>query len=218
MYSLSFDTTASYCSVALYKENALQARFEKQMEFGHAESLLTEIQNILEKENLQFTDLSLVNVCTGPGSFTGVRSSLAAARTFALACPKLQVCGVSAFEAYADSLEPSEQAEINAVLIETKREDYYVQYYDQNMEKLEPPSTAFEDNILEKLRGKKVSLAGDALERFLNKPRGLSLHALKFFDHVPLENLAHCGLKKYHQKKTDYPKPLYLKAPDVCIK
>lgn len=218
MYSLSFDTTTSTVSVALFKGNNSISAFEKTSEFGQAEMLVSAIENILKEQALNFADLSLISVCTGPGSFTGVRSSLALARSFGLACQKLALCGVSAFEAYAADFSPDEYADINAVLIETKRDDFYVQYYDSSMQKPEEPTTAFESDILKRLRGKKVSLSGNAVERFLSHPRGLSLHAVKLYQQPPLKSLALCGIKKFIQGRPDYPKPLYIKAPDVCIK
>ena len=67
-------------------------------------------------------------------------------------------------------------------------------------------------------RQKKISLIGDGVERFLNQPTGLSLHAIRMERHLSIEHLAWSGLKKFLDKKLDFPKPLYLRAPDICIK
>ncbi len=218
MYTLAFDTTSNFCSVALFKDKEEQERFEEEMDFGQAEVLMPEIARMLKNHGLQFADLSLTVVCTGPGSFTGVRSSISAARAFGLACPEVTICGVSAFDAYAAEFEPEELAEINAVLIETKREDFYVQYYDKKLAKMGAPMTAFYDDIIHFLSSHRVSLCGDGVERFLNKPSGLSLHAVKMQYNPPVDKLALIGLNKYQAKSTDFPKPVYLKAPDVCVK
>lgn len=218
MYTLAFDTTSDFCSVGLFKDGKSQEVFEKEMDFGQAEVLMPKIAEILQNRDLRFKDLGLAVVCTGPGSFTGVRSSVSAARSFSLACPEVTVCGVSAFEAYAADFEPDELAEINAVLIETKREDFYVQYYDCKLGKIGAPGTAFYEDIKHFLSSHKVSLAGSGVERFLSKPSGLSLHAIKMQSHPPLDKLALMGINRYSQKNTDFPKPLYLKAPDVCVK
>ena len=163
MYTLAFDTTSDFCSVGLFKDGEKQEVFEKEMDFGQAEVLMPKIAEILQNRDLRFKDLGLAVVCTGPGSFTGVRSSVSAARAFSLACPEVTVCGVSAFEAYAADFEPDELAEINAVLIETKREDFYVQYYDCNLGKKGTPHTAFYEDIIHFLSSHKVSLAGEGL-------------------------------------------------------
>ena len=133
MYTLAFDTTAGGCYIALLKDDKISRTFEQDMDYGQAEVLMPEIANILNKERIDFKDINLVVVCTGPGSFTGVRSSVSAARTFSIADEKLAVTGVSAFEAYIRSLEPEEIAELNAVIIETKRDDFYYQIFDSSL-------------------------------------------------------------------------------------
>lgn len=218
MYTLAFDTTVNYCSLVLFNGTKPLDRFEQEMDFGQAETLMVEIDNILKRNNLAFGDLSLIVVCTGPGSFTGVRSSVAAARAFKLACPDVCVMGVNAFETYVSELSDNNLSEVNAVLIETKREDFYVQYYDNNLNKIMPPMTAFYDDIIRFLSSKNVTLIGDGVERFLSRPSGLSLHNIVMKDKINIDKLALTGIKKYADKVIDFPKPLYLKAPDVCIK
>ncbi len=218
MYTLAFDTTVNYCSLVLFSGTKPLDRFEQEMDFGQAEALMVEIDRILKRNNLAFSDLSLIVVCTGPGSFTGVRSSVAAARAFKLACPDVCVMGVNAFETYASELSSNNLSEVNVVLIETKREDFYVQYYDNMLNKIMPPMTAFYDDIIRFLSLKNVTLIGDGVERFLNRPSGLSLHDIVMKDKINIDKLALTGIKKYADKVIDFPKPLYLKAPDVCIK
>lgn len=220
MYSLAFDTTAGSCSIALFDESKKVASFVREMDFGQAEVLIPEIQNILASRRLEVKDLGLITVCVGPGSFTGVRSSISAARAFGLACPEVTIAGVSAFEAYAYGLSwnPEEIAPLNAVIIETKRDDFYYQLFDRHLNKITEPDAANLEDIIPQLRDQKVTLIGDGVERFLAKPTGLSLHVIRMENHLNIEDLALCGLRKYQRKVIDFPKPLYLRAPDVCIK
>ena len=218
MLNLAFDTTAAGCAVALTSDDKVLQKSVKKMDFGQAESLMLEIKHILCEQSLTMEDLDLITVCTGPGSFTGVRSSLSAARTFGLALPKVALTGVSAFEAYIEDLDFDELAELNAVIIETKRSDFYFQLFDEKKKSLCEPMALEYDDIIKMLRHKKVSLIGDGVERFLAKPSGLSLHVIKMEDMISVEALARCGSKRMKQKNLDYPKPLYLRAPDVCVK
>ena len=218
MYTLAFDTTGSKCSICLIKDRSFVSVFEQQMDYGQAEVLIPEIEKMLEEEKIKFSDLGLIAVCDGPGSFTGVRASISAARAFSLACPEIPVTGVSAFDAYLMDFSGDELAKKNVVIIETKREDFYVQYYDKKLAKMGAPMTAFYDDIIHFLSSHRVSLCGDGVERFLNKPSGLSLHAVKMQYNPPVDKLALIGLNKYQAKSTDFPKPVYLKAPDVCVK
>ena len=218
MLNLAFDTTAGSCSVILTKDGKTVEKNIQKMDFGQAEALFPAIKTILDNNNLKAADLDLITVCTGPGSFTGVRSSLSAARTLGYALPDTQLTGVSAFEAYVHDLQDEELAFYNAVIIETKREDFYFQYFDAQRNKLCDPQALNRDDIIDLLRHKKVTLIGDGVERFLNRPSGLSLHVIRMEDCLSIEALAACGNEKYRLKKTDYPKPLYLRAPDVCVK
>lgn len=217
MYILAFDTTAAACSIILQQDDKVLSRFHETMDFGQSEVLIPTISDMLFQNNLRFENLGLLLVCVGPGSFTGVRSSISAARTFPLACPRLALGGVSAFDAYVLGLDESERADINAVIIETKREDFYIQLFDKDLKKLTPPQALAYEDIVPLLRGKKVSLIGDGVERFLSRPSGLSLHSIQMPESLDVELLAKAGIKQYQDKRLDYPKPLYLRAPDVSM-
>ncbi|MDO4161503.1 MAG: tRNA (adenosine(37)-N6)-threonylcarbamoyltransferase complex dimerization subunit type 1 TsaB [Pseudomonadota bacterium] len=218
MLTLAFDTTADCCNIALLRDNIVIEKFSAEMDFGQAETLLPQIQNLLQKQNLTFADITLLAVCTGPGSFTGVRSSIAAARAFGLARPELNLTGVSAFEAYAHSLDMSELSEYNAVIIETKRDDFYFQLFSGRLEKLSDAQALPYEEIISLLKGKTVTLIGNGVERFLDKPSGLVLHAIRMDKAASVTDLAACAIQKFNRKKLNFPKPLYLRAPDVCVK
>lgn len=215
MYTLAFDTTSSSCSVCLYKDKVLVSRFIERMEYGQSEVLLSEIKKMLSSVKITFADLGLVAVCVGPGSFTGVRSSISSARAFGIARKDLPIVGISAFEAYLYSLKADELADVNAVIIETKRDDFYYQTFDINKKKLMEPTALTREQILQDLRGKKVTVIGDGVERFLSMPTGLSLHAIKIEFYPPVENIAICAMDKQKEGLGDFPKPMYLRPADV---
>ena len=218
MYTLAFDTTAGGCNIALLQENRVIDCFKEQMEFGQAEVLVPQISEMLRAQKLEFKQLDLLGVCVGPGSFTGVRSSVAAARAFALASPQIAVTGVTAFEAYAHSLDMSELSSLNAVIIETKRDDFYVQLFNGRLEKLTDAAALTYEDILPQLKGGAVTLIGDGVERFLDKPSGLVLHSIRMDKSASITDIAACAIEKYKSHKLNYPKPMYLRAPDVCVK
>ncbi len=218
MLNLAFDTTAGSCSILLTEDGKTIGKVVEKMDFGQAEALFPATEKMMKDNNKKPTDLDLITVCTGPGSFTGVRSSLAAARTLGLALPATGLTGVSAFEAYVHDLTAEELAFYNAVIIETKREDFYFQCFDAQKNKMSEPEALGYEAIIDRLRHKKVTLIGDGVQRFLSRPSGLSLHVIRMEDCLPIETLAACGNEKFRLKKLDYPKPLYLRAPDVCLK
>lgn len=218
MLTLAFDTTANCCSIALLDGIKVIGKYVQEMEFGQAEALLPEIKALLLENNLVFADIGLLGVCIGPGSFTGVRSSVAAAKALSLARPNMAITGVSAFEAYAHSLSMFELSAYNAVIIETKRDDFYFQLFDGKLEKITEAGVLSYEQIIDILKGKTVTLIGNGVERFLDKPSGLVLHTIRMDKTVPVVDIAACAIQKMQNKKLNFPKPLYLRAPDVCVK
>ena len=216
MWTLAFDTTTNFCSVALFENKVQKEIFVREMTFGQSEVLIPTIQTLLEAQKITMQDVGLIVVCTGPGSFTGVRSSVAVARAFSIACPNAKVCGVNAFEVYLKELK--EKSEVCAVIVETKRDDFYVCFYGADGLPLRAPECLTKEEILAVLKNKKVSLAGDGISRFLEEPADLNICEKSSSKMPDVALLALTGLEKYEQKTVVFPQPLYLKAADVCVK
>lgn len=218
MYTLAFDTTSSSCSIVILQDKEVVASFSEQMVFGQSEVLIPEIRKLLNSINKEFADMDLILVCVGPGSFTGVRASISAARAFGIACLEKTIMGISAFEGYISLFDAEELSDLNIVVIETKRDDFYYQIFDNKGNKVSEPQAKKFDDIIDELRGNNISVIGDGVERFLSRPTGLHLHCIRQVDCPPIKALALKGLEKYNNKNIDFPKPLYLRAPDVCMK
>ena len=93
-----FDTSDQYIAAALYrgKEN-IRTKIEF-MAKGQAEALMSFLNKLLTVSSLNWSDLSKIGVCTGPGNFTGIRISVSAARGLALGL-EIPAIGVTSFEA-----------------------------------------------------------------------------------------------------------------------
>lgn len=100
MKILAIETSAAARSVALCDGSSALERFEP-MARGHAERLVPMINAVLAEAGAGFADLDLVAVATGPGTFTGLRVGLAAARGISLAADR-PCLGVSAFTAVVE--------------------------------------------------------------------------------------------------------------------
>ena len=98
---LALDTAADVCAVGIHRaDRTLAARCED-MTHGHAESLAPMIADCLREAGMAgLADLQGIAVTRGPGTFTGLRIGLAAARGLGLATG-LPVVGVTSFEAVA---------------------------------------------------------------------------------------------------------------------
>jgi tRNA threonylcarbamoyl adenosine modification protein YeaZ len=104
MRVLAFDTCLGSVSVALGRQAAdgswqIIERAERR-ETGHAERLMPLIADVLAEAGMAFGDVDRLAVTLGPGTFTGVRTAIAAARAFRLAS-RVEVVGVTTLAALA---------------------------------------------------------------------------------------------------------------------
>src|SRR5487761_55535 len=102
MRVLAIDTALAACSAAVLDTvlGGVIASESMPMVRGHAEALLPLIARVMARAELGFFDIDRVTVTTGPGSFTGLRVGISAARGIALAAEKPAV-GVTTLLAYA---------------------------------------------------------------------------------------------------------------------
>lgn len=91
---------------------------------GQAEALLPMLEDLLREAGLGWRDLTALGVGTGPGNFTGVRISVAAARGLALALG-IPAIGVTIFDALAHG-----QPRPMAVVQDARRDAVYIQVFD----------------------------------------------------------------------------------------
>ena len=102
MLILAIDTALEACAVALLDTEAgsLRAQETQLMARGHAEALMPMVERVMKTADVPFTALDRIAVTVGPGSFTGLRVGISAARGLGLAADK-PVVGVTTLSAYA---------------------------------------------------------------------------------------------------------------------
>lgn len=138
MITLSLDTTGPWCIAALVSEGGILAHKSENIGRGHAERIAPMVAEILADAGLSASDVDRVAVCTGPGSFTGLRVALAYARGFALP-RKLPVIGISALHVLAAQADPDMTLKVISV-INVKRGQLTWAAYDKGQE-IQPPIT-----------------------------------------------------------------------------
>ena len=100
MLILAFETSAKACSVALMKDGILLGEAYQNSGLTHSQTLLPMAQTLMQQCNITAQEITAVAVAAGPGSFTGIRIGVAAAKGFAWGS-QLPCCGVSTLEAMA---------------------------------------------------------------------------------------------------------------------
>ena len=88
MIILGLDTSGPACSVAVSKDGAILQEIVMNTALTHSETLMPAVEKALEGAGLSVRDADLISVIAGPGSFTGVRIGVCAARALAHAAGK----------------------------------------------------------------------------------------------------------------------------------
>lgn len=97
---LGFDTSGPYCSAAVFARDDVVSAFYEDMQRGQAERLMPILEDVMTDAGLDWSDLSALGVGVGPGNFTGIRISVAAARGLAMGLG-IPAVGVSLLDALA---------------------------------------------------------------------------------------------------------------------
>ena len=150
---LAFDTSAAHCAAALLKGDQTLAQHTDLMTRGQAEHLMPMLESMLAKNDLAFDDLQCLAVGVGPGNFTGIRISVAAARGLALGLG-IPAIGVSNFEIMRFAA-PETQGGVELVSVHAPRDQAYVQQFrdglpdgaPQQIDPANPPKELMTENL-----------------------------------------------------------------------
>ncbi len=165
MLILAIDTALDACAAGVLDTDAgkLIAQESLVMKRGHAEALMPLIGRVMKEAGTAFAALDRIAVTTGPGSFTGLRVGLSAARGIALAADKPAV-GVTTLSAYAAPVvsENGEQPVISA--IDARHDQVYFQAVSGNGSSLIRPRVAPIEEALSAARFGAPILVGNAAD------------------------------------------------------
>lgn len=121
---LAIDTAAPRLQLALRHAGSTDIAIDETAQ-GHAELILPRIEALLARNRVAYADLDRIAVTTGPGSFTGLRIGLSAARGLGLALA-IPVIGVPSLLAISLSAPPGRPA---VVLLDARRGEAYFQRF-----------------------------------------------------------------------------------------
>lgn len=122
---LALDTAHQYCQGALVRADGELHQIVEPRSRGHAERIVGMVDELLALAGISIKDIDRFVVTTGPGSFTGLRVGLAAARGFGVALNK-PVLGLSTLEAMSLSAPPQTP---HKVLFDARRDQHYFQAF-----------------------------------------------------------------------------------------
>ncbi len=219
MNILALDTSMGACSAAVLRSDGaargLSAR-QEEMGRGHAEALMPMVAEIMAEAGLTCAELDLIAATLGPGSFTGVRIAIAAARGLAL------VTGAKLFG--TDSLSVMARSAVAAgalgpgpfaVAVDARRGMLYFGLYDEAGKRLAGPLLIAPDDAANLLPSElRVAIgSGGALLAEAAARRGAHIEATLPELQPSAEALAEIACESGEALPTL--RPLYLRPPDA---
>ena len=210
---LNIETSTKNCSVSVAKEGEIIAIKElNDGGYSHAEKLHEFIKGIVKDAKIRLSDLRAVAVSKGPGSYTGLRIGVSAAKglCFALDTPLISV---NTLESLAHSISISDGFIIP--LLDARRMEVYSSVFSSNYENIRKVEAEIitETSFEEYLNEKKVYFLGDGAE----KCKQLISHENAVFIDDKFPSANELGMLSYNKyKKNDiedvaYFEPFYLK-------
>ena len=221
MHVLAFDTCFGQVSVAVRHRTADGAwvthALAETLTTGHAERLLPMIDAVMTEAGSRFADIERIAVTLGPGTFTGVRTGIAAARALSLATGK-PVAGMTSLALMAHSalgwLSDSRHGRPLAVAVDARRGELYVQLFSADGDPVTGPRIMRLADALALLPegNSLVAGSGGPLLAGLAAARGRAIQAV--LPALEPDARALAGLAGT-LPLLDPVKPLYLRAPDA---
>lgn len=223
---LALDTAMGGCAVGIYDPHAQKtlSSLQEPMITGQAERLVSMIEQVLQTAAVTYKDLASVAVTRGPGAFTGLRIGLATAKGLSLALD-IPAVGVETFEALMETHKTAGAGQGPvAILIETKRTDYYARFYDAAGNPVTQGACLSLTEILKEIEKIETpELVGDAAQRFMMEAKEYGKTQDWNFTEIHMcapEAVALCALRKISENPKESAidaQPLYLRAPDVTM-
>jgi len=210
---LNIETATKNCSVSIAKDGVTLVLQElNDGNYSHAEKLHPFIQQVLEEAKISFNDIDAVAVSKGPGSYTGLRIGVSAAKGLCFAFDKPLISIETLY-----SLAHKATVDNGAIvpMLDARRMEVYAAVYDSNYRQLRDIKAEVidENSFQEYLSEGKVYFLGDGAE----KCKEVITHENAVFidgKHPSAKEMAQLSYDKY--KKNDiedvaYFEPFYLK-------
>jgi tRNA threonylcarbamoyladenosine biosynthesis protein TsaB len=216
MRVLAIDTALAACSAALLdtENGGILGSESRPMVRGHAEALVPLIGRVMRQAKLSFGDLTRIVVTTGPGSFTGLRVGISAARGIALAAER-PALGVSTLSAYAAPHLAEDDTMPVVTAIDARHGHVYLQVFGPGGRVLTPPRLAALSEAVRAASECRSRLVGSAAQAIADRlasdaPPPLLIDGRNAPD---IAWVARMGAVLPESQSP--PKPQYLRAPDA---
>lgn len=218
-YILNLETATKNCSVAVANDGQVLAfREMAEQGYSHAEKLHVFIEEVLKEANLQFKDLDAIAVGQGPGSYTGLRIGVSAAKglAFALGIPLMAIDTLAVLAAQANISDG-----LIVPVLDARRMEVYSAVFDSGLQKIrEVQAEIITEDSFAGLEGT-IYFVGDCLDKcktVLNRSNFVFLDTIIYPSAKEMAALSNFKYKKNDTVDVAYFEPFYLKDFMVTTK
>ncbi|MCX6284893.1 MAG: tRNA (adenosine(37)-N6)-threonylcarbamoyltransferase complex dimerization subunit type 1 TsaB [Bacteroidetes bacterium] len=139
---LCLETSSGVCSVAVGKDGIILSCHESDQKNAHSSQLTSQVDRALRDAGLTLPELDAIAVSMGPGSYTGLRIGVAAAKGFcyALSKPMIAIPTLKALALGMRELNNIEGSFLLCPMLDARRMEVYTAVYDRNLAEIHPVS------------------------------------------------------------------------------
>lgn len=216
MLVLAVDTALHACSACVHDAGAgrVLARETIPMASGHAEALLPLMQRVLSEAGVTANELGRVVSTIGPGSFTGLRIGLSAARAVALVAD-VPCVGVTTLAALAAPLLEQDATSLVATVLDARHNNVYFQVFGGDGRALLAPCVIPSIDAVRHIADRPVRLIGSGAPLMAMQWPANTRQPLIVDPGPAPDILAVARLGAAADPTSAPPEPLYLRPPDV---
>jgi tRNA threonylcarbamoyladenosine biosynthesis protein TsaB len=220
MRVLAIDTALAACSAAVLDTDrgalnrGIVAGESVPMARGQAEALIPLIARVMQSCGMAFADLDRIVVTTGPGSFTGLRVGISAARGFALTA-KIPAIGVSTLSAYAAPYLGAHNRAPVIAAIDARHQHVYLQVFDGDGRTVVAPRLAPLQDAVRAAADAPACIVGSAARTIAAALPGTAPKPLTVDDAAAPDINWVAQIGAVAPETATPPKPQYLRAPDA---
>ena len=229
MVALSIDTAANFCAVGIndIQTGEVLSSISLDIGRGHAELLMGVIDDCMNEAKTNYGHINKIITTIGPGSFTGVRVGMSAARAIGLGLSKpvvgvsnLHACAMYSFQCGNINIGSGQIDKCNVfVILDARREEVYFQQFLNNQPIVDPMVCAIDDLIIDYSfpQSNELILCGSRAPEFARAFEALTTKTKFIIAHdrasAPIETIAAIGLATPDRQVR--PEPLYIRGADA---
>ena len=168
---LNIDSSLEIATVSIAKDGIILQHEVNNVQKQHASFLHSAVQKLTNDLQIKLQEVDAISCTVGPGSYTGLRVGLAAAKGFCYALNKpLITIGTLEAMAHSMQIQQSDKTLYYCPMIDARRMEVYTALYNQDLIELKPAYAIVLDEYFceEELKEKKILFFGNGMQKYKN--------------------------------------------------